>query len=657
MVHRLPALAVAATGFFLYLLTAYPFPNWLDSPELSAAAFRLGVFHPPGSPLAVILGHLFCLWPFAHPATSLLYFSALFAALALYVLTRTVQDLWKALGPDDKPSGVFFAVMLGGAFMLCNGLWSQAVRTEVYTLALLLLLCALRDLMRLAASPDEAGPDRVVRAAAFTGMGLGVHPLIALAVAPAILALVVWKDTRVILLAPRNLLRAAAAGLLGLAPLLLIPLMADTPGDLRWGDPATLTGWLKTVLGLTFSHSFTRAQSPGTGLTALVAIISGLGLGLSTLAALGLYPLMRKKPCVAVLLVCTGTFCLLTLALQRSVRLDNPDVSGYALPAMAALLLLAAGGLAAGSRILAGVRARLAWTAPALALLALTATILPPDSQRLNRSTCTAGRRLAVRALGLLPDRSVAVVADFNLAFMLDYLIQVEGHRPDVRVFYLRDLDNPALRRALAQEDQELEARLPRADRLDGDSVARLGELRPVALDGGPHLGTGLLSTLTPRGLFWLSGRGEPPAERQLICEARSFHADLRGAGDPRTRDVIAWHAYWQSRGAEQLGLLDLSRTLLDAARRMSPHDRTIGAAARRLGPPPVFECESSPQASLPTALPRRPPVLPALILLLGLLAWAMPLCSTGPRFAGTGLRLAVGLAGLVTMAAVLWLA
>ena len=72
MVSRLPALIVAALGFALYASTSYPFPDWLDSPELISAAFRLGVFHPPGSPLAVILGHLFSLWPCASPATSLL---------------------------------------------------------------------------------------------------------------------------------------------------------------------------------------------------------------------------------------------------------------------------------------------------------------------------------------------------------------------------------------------------------------------------------------------------------------------------------------------------------------------------------------------------------------------------------------------------------
>jgi len=657
MVNRLPALAVAVGGFFLYLLTSYPFPDWLDSPELITAAFRLGGFHPPGSPLAVMLGHLFCLWPFAPPAAALLYFSAVFAALALYVLTRTVQDLFKALGPADQRPGTVAAVILGCAFMLCGGLWSQAVRTEVYTLALLLFLGTLRELVLLSVEVEKK-PDRVIRAAALCGMGLCVHPLMALAVTPAVLMLAAWRPTRNLFLAPGQLLRSAIAFLLGLAPLLLIPLMVRAPVDLRWGDPTTLAGWFETILGLTFSHSFTEVQAEGTGLMTLIVILSGVGVGLSVLAALGLYPLLRKKLTLALILICTSAICVLSLALQKSVRLDNPDVFGYALPAAAALFFLAAGGLAVSARMLSRLRSRLSWIAVVLAVLALAATVLSQENKHLNRSGCTAGRRLAERALTLLPEKSVAIVADFNLAFMLEYLIHVEGIRADVGIFYLRDLDNPALRAALARAEPELEARLPGVDRLDRDSLGRLGELRPVAIDGGPHLKTSLLFMPVLKGLFWLDGPEKSPREEKLVCDALSFYSDIRpvcaaGVGDPRTADVATWHAYWQSLGAKELGLNDLSRILVAVAKGFSPLDRTVTDAQRRLGiPPTTVACPVSPKpAAPPLALPR-PPVLPAVFLLLGLLAWGVPLIPRGRAW----FHPLVSLAGLLCLELVLWL-
>ena len=658
MVNRLPALIIAALGFVLYASTSYPFPDWLDSPELMTAAFRLGVFHPPGSPLAVILGHLFSLWPCAGPATSLLYFSAFFAGCALYVLARSVQVLWRSLGPRGKLLEAAVVSGLSAAFALSFGLWSQAVRTEVYTLGLFLFLCALREFVHVASEKDERNPQRVIRAAAFCGMGLCVHPLMALSVAPGIALLAALKSTRGLFITPRHLVRSAAAFLLGAAPLLFLPLLTRTPVDLRFGDATTVGGFFEAVLGLTFSHSFLGSQTSAGGMKALAVIVLGAGIGLAVLAALGLYPLIRKKPAAALLLLLTGVTSALALALQRSVRLDNPDTFGYALPAMAAVCLLAAGGLSVGARLLSELKEKLAWVAPALALLALAATVLAADWKRMDRSGCDAGRRLAVSALRLLDKNTVVIVSDFNLAFMFEYLIHVEGLRPDVRVLYLRDLDNRALRKALAESDPGLEKLLPAADGLDRDSLSRLSDSRPVALDAGPHLETGLVA----RGLLCPVRADEPPPENRLVCEARSFYSNLQpplckgGAPDPRTRDVVAWHAYWQSRAAEKLGLPDLSRTLLDVARRMSLDDQTIADAVRRLGPPPSVECESSPESSTPATPSRRPPVLPAFLLLLGLLAWALPLSAPGSRTARIQLRLAIGLSGLFCMAAVLWL-
>lgn len=590
MLNRLPALGIAGLGFLLYALTSHPFPDWLDSPELISAACRLGVFHPPGSPLAVMLGYLFSLWPFAAPAASLLYFSAFFTGCALYVLARCVQDLWRALGPSGARLEAVVVTGLSAAFALSCGLWSQAVRTEVYTLGLFLFLCCLRELVRLAHSPIGENSPSVTRAAAFCGMGLCVHPLMALSVAPAIALLAAWRNTRGLFWTPRRLLRSGAAFVLGLAPLLFIPLMARAQEDLRWGDPTTFSGWLQTVLGLTFSHSFSTAQT-AVGVKTVLAVGLGLGAGLVVLAALSLYPLFRKKCILALVLILTAAGSALSLALQRSVRLDNPDVFGYALPAMAAMVLLAAGGLAVGARLLFEFRPRLSWLTAALALIVFLTTALIQDWGQRDRSNCQAGRRLSVAALSHLPEGSLAIVGDFNLAFMLEYLIQVEGLRPDVQVLLLRDLDNRPLRALLARSAPRLEARLPTADRLDRDSLEALAELRPVALDAGPHLDAGVLGVLHPSGLLWLVRYGEPPDEDALLADALHFFGGLspplcgNRSADPRSADVIAWHAYWQARAAEHMGLLDLARFLAGVAERSSPEDLAIDRLVKGMKP------------------------------------------------------------------------
>ena len=83
---------VAATFVFLvalliYRLTLAPTVTLVDSGELIVAARFLGVAHPPGFPLYLILAHLVSLLPFGSIAFRINSASAIFAALACGMLT------------------------------------------------------------------------------------------------------------------------------------------------------------------------------------------------------------------------------------------------------------------------------------------------------------------------------------------------------------------------------------------------------------------------------------------------------------------------------------------------------------------------------------------------------------------------------------------
>src|SRR5437016_14101076 len=87
----------AGTVFFaallLYSWTLAPTVTLTDSGELIVVAQGVGVAHPPGFPLWVILAHLASLVPLGNIAVRINFSSAVFAALACSMLTLVVSEL------------------------------------------------------------------------------------------------------------------------------------------------------------------------------------------------------------------------------------------------------------------------------------------------------------------------------------------------------------------------------------------------------------------------------------------------------------------------------------------------------------------------------------------------------------------------------------
>src|SRR5262249_58238442 len=80
-------------ALLLYTLTLAPTVTLVDSGELILAAHGLGVAHPPGFPLWVMLAHLASLVQVGNVAARINFSSALFAALACAMLTLVVAEL------------------------------------------------------------------------------------------------------------------------------------------------------------------------------------------------------------------------------------------------------------------------------------------------------------------------------------------------------------------------------------------------------------------------------------------------------------------------------------------------------------------------------------------------------------------------------------
>src|SRR6185369_9118757 len=86
------AAVVFLTSLVLYVCTLAPTVTLVDSGELIVAARSLGVAHPPGFPLYVLLAHLATVFPLGSIAARVNFASALFAALASGLVTLVVIE-------------------------------------------------------------------------------------------------------------------------------------------------------------------------------------------------------------------------------------------------------------------------------------------------------------------------------------------------------------------------------------------------------------------------------------------------------------------------------------------------------------------------------------------------------------------------------------
>lgn len=203
--------------FAVYFATMAPTTSFWDCGEFIAAAFTLGVPHPPGSPLYNLLGRIFSLFPIEVPlkAIGLLpdfadmavrvnimspiagAFSALFAYL---IGLRLIRGWSGALGRDRNDWTAQVGAVTGALiFAFADSNWFNAVEAEVYAYAIFLMMLVLWLGLKWADSVGEPKHLSYALAIAYiVGLAGGLH-MLCLLVLPSIgiLALFTYvKDRR-----------------------------------------------------------------------------------------------------------------------------------------------------------------------------------------------------------------------------------------------------------------------------------------------------------------------------------------------------------------------------------------------------------------------------------------------------------------------------
>jgi len=220
--------AAAAAGVvgLLYIVTLAPTTAFWDTSEYIATAHILGIPHPPGNPLFIILARTWeiLLGVFGlSTAVRINLFSALMGTLAHGLWFLVVHHILRHFSEDRRFRlvGAFAAVLVSAtAFTV----WNQSnVNEKVYTVSLLTIALLSWLAFRWQERIGKAGNDHLLVLMAFVlALSVGNH-LMAFLAAPALLLFVLFVQPRC-LLNPRLYVFGVPAIVLALSVHLFLPI-------------------------------------------------------------------------------------------------------------------------------------------------------------------------------------------------------------------------------------------------------------------------------------------------------------------------------------------------------------------------------------------------------------------------------------------------
>jgi hypothetical protein len=118
-------------SFGLYCFSLSPTIQGFDSAELTIGAYKLGFVHPPGYPLYLTIGHLFTYIPIGDVGFRMNLMSAVFASLSIFLFFRLLYQ---------QSIHILASIIFTSLFAISPAFWSQAIRAEVYTLHIFLMI-------------------------------------------------------------------------------------------------------------------------------------------------------------------------------------------------------------------------------------------------------------------------------------------------------------------------------------------------------------------------------------------------------------------------------------------------------------------------------------------------------------------------------------
>ncbi len=199
---NLVAIGVFLISFLTYFSTVAPTTSFWDCGEFIASSYILGIPHPPGAPLYLIIGRIFSVIPlFSDIGLRVNIISSLlsaFSAMLTFLIIVRLLEMWQGKAKTFEARLIHYASGVVGAlaFAFSDSQWFNSVEAEVYSPSLFFTALSVWLILRWVDEHKSPDADKwIVLIFYLIGLALGVHLLNLLAL-PTIFLIMYFQEKK-----------------------------------------------------------------------------------------------------------------------------------------------------------------------------------------------------------------------------------------------------------------------------------------------------------------------------------------------------------------------------------------------------------------------------------------------------------------------------
>ena len=182
--NKLLALVVLCLTFIVYYSTMAETVSYWDCGEFIATSYILGVPHPPGSPLFLILGRIFSMLPFsddiAFRVNLISPIASSLSVMFLYLIIVQLVTLFRGRPHNRQDQIIIYGSAIIGSliFAFTDSHWFNAVEAEVYAMSTLTTAIVTWLILHWLEHSEDSGNERYILMISYIlGLATGIHLL------------------------------------------------------------------------------------------------------------------------------------------------------------------------------------------------------------------------------------------------------------------------------------------------------------------------------------------------------------------------------------------------------------------------------------------------------------------------------------------------